>query len=464
MQKEVKHTDIVIIGAGLTGLTTGFWLKKAGKDLLILERSNRTGGQIHSFQEEGFLFESGPNTGVVSYPEIIELFEALSPKCSLETAREASKCRLIWKGDRFHALPAGLIQAVTTPLFTLKDKFRILGEPFRKKGTNPNESVAELAARRLGKSFVRYAVDPFLSGVYAGDPNKLITRYALPKLYNLEQQYGSFIRGSIAKAKQPKTDRDKLATKKVFSVKGGLNKLTDAMTEAIGTERILLETENISIQPVKGQWELTFHTPEGPQSLVAKHIVTTTGAYTLPQLLPFVPKEQMDKISNLFYAPVVQVSVGFNDTGKQHFQAFGGLVPSCEKKDVLGILYPSACFEGRSPQKGTLFSFFIGGVQRSELTSLSDEELKALIRRELHNMLKFPAGKEPDLIRIFRHQRAIPQYELSSGERFQTIEKIEKQYPGLILAGNIKGGIGMADRIHQASKVAERLIHGIQNA
>ena len=202
---EPQQTDILIIGAGLTGLTTGFWLTRAGKDIHILEKADRVGGQIHTFREKDFVYESGPNTGVVSYPEVAELFEALSPACALETAREESKRRLIWKGNRFRALPSGLFSAVTTPLFTLGDKFRILGEPFRAKGNNPDESVGELAARRLGKSFLHYAVDPFLSGVYAGDPMKLVTRYALPKLYNLEQQYGSFIRGTIAKAKQPKT-------------------------------------------------------------------------------------------------------------------------------------------------------------------------------------------------------------------------------------------------------------------
>ena len=169
---DSQQTDILIIGAGLTGLTTGFWLTRAGKDIHILEKADRVGGQIHTFREKDFVYESGPNTGVVSYPEVAELFEALSPACALETAREESKRRLIWKGDRFRALPSGLFSAVTTPLFTLGDKFRILGEPFRAKGNNPDESVGELAARRLGKSFLHYAVDPFLSGVYAGDPMK----------------------------------------------------------------------------------------------------------------------------------------------------------------------------------------------------------------------------------------------------------------------------------------------------
>ncbi|MBC8602108.1 protoporphyrinogen oxidase [Parabacteroides acidifaciens] len=450
-------TDIVIIGAGLTGLTTGFWLSRAGKDLQILECSDRVGGQIHTFREEGFVFESGPNTGVVSYPEVAELFAALAPACTLETAREESKRRLIWKGDRFHALPSGLFSAVTTPLFTLGDKFRILGEPFRAKGTNPDESVGELAARRLGKSFLRYAVDPFLSGVYAGDPLKLVTRYALPKLYNLEQEYGSFIRGSIAKARQPKTKRDLLASKKVFSAVGGLDRLTTAMADAIGHTRITLSAADVTIRPSAGKWQITYTTAEGLQTLIANKVITTTGAYTLPSLLPFIPKEKMEQVSNLHYAPVVQASVGFRNTGGLRFEAFGGLVPSCEKKDVLGILFPAACFAGRAPEGGALFSFFIGGVKHANLTTWPEDELEVLIRHELHAMLKFPEEAGPDMIRIFRHEHAIPQYEQNSGIRFATIAELEASYPGLILAGNLKGGIGMADRIRQATEIANHL-------
>ncbi|MDR0976961.1 MAG: protoporphyrinogen oxidase, partial [Prevotellaceae bacterium] len=186
----MNQTDIAIIGAGLTGLTTAFRLRS--RDLVVLERQPRTGGQIHTHRADGFTFESGPNTGVVSYPEVAELFADLAPACRLEEACPAAKRRLIWKGNRFHQLPSGLASAVTTSLFTFRDKLNILGEPWRPKGTDPDESVGALARRRLGRSFVDYAVDPFLSGIYAGDPDTLVTRYALPKLYNLEQQYGSF--------------------------------------------------------------------------------------------------------------------------------------------------------------------------------------------------------------------------------------------------------------------------------
>ncbi|MDD2437163.1 MAG: protoporphyrinogen oxidase [Massilibacteroides sp.] len=453
----IKETDVVIIGAGLTGLTSAFYLKKRGRNLQILEQADRTGGQIRSFHSDGFVFESGPNTGVISYPEVAELFLNLASDCRLVTAFETAKRRYIWKGNRFHELPSGLFSALTTPLFSFTDKFRILSEPFRAKGNNPDEPIADMVCRRLGKSYLDYAVDPFLSGVYAGDAQKLITRYALPKLYNLEQKYGSFIRGAIAKAKQPKTGRDRLATRQVFSTEGGLDRLTSALTHRIGMDNITLSASGIRINPNEGKWEITFSSPQGQKTIWANRVITTTGAYSLSGLLPFIPEKEIKKMTDLSYAPIVQIAVGVNNIGNLAFNGFGGLVPTREKKDVLGILYPSACFAERAPEKGALFSFFIGGIQHRELTELSDTELETLVIRAFHSMLKFPSGIEPDLLRIFRHARAIPQYERSSGERLQIIEAVEKRYPGLYLAGNIREGIGMADRIKQATLLGNRI-------
>ena len=456
------QTEIVIIGAGLTGLTTAYYLARKGRQVVVLERMEIPGGQIQTHSEEGFVFESGPNTGTLSNPEVAELMADLEQtsggKCRIETAPDASKRRLIWKGSRFHDLPSGPVSAVTTPLFTLGDKFRILGEPWRKKGTDPNESVGALARRRLGKSFVDYAVDPFLSGVYAGNPDTLITRYALPKLYNLEQNYGSFIRGSIAKMKEPKTDRDRLATKQVFSAVGGLGRITHALADFLGTQRLLLGVREVKVRPTENGWSVSYLDKEGGrQEIKCRQVVTTCGAYSLPDLLPFVDNGTMHQLNNLKYAPVVEISVGVRDTFGGDYQAFGGLVPSCEQKQVLGILFPSACFTGRAPEGGALFSYFIGGVKQAELLDRSDDELAALVEQYFHTMLKFPAQAKPDLIRIFRHQRAIPQYEVTSGERLEAIERLQHDYQGLTIAGNLRDGIGMAHRIKQAVDIANLL-------
>ena len=441
-----------MIGAGLTGLSTAFHLHRQGRDVVILEKADRVGGQIHTYHENGFTFESGPNTGVVSFPEVAELFQMLEGSCQLEIARESSKRRLIWKGDRFHELPSSPVSAITTPLFRLSDKFRILGEPWRKKGTDPDEPVGALAARRLGKSFYEYAVDPFVSGVYAGDPMKLTTRYALPKLYNLEANYGSFIRGAIAKAKEPKTDRDRLATKKVFSAVGGLQRLVEALSKDL---RIITGANNLKVMPTAdGQWSCTYN---GTEEIVCRKVVTTVGAYALPALLPFIPEAQMQKMSNLFYAPIIQVILGVKNTRGLDFPAFGGLVPSKEQKRVLGILFPSSCFEQRCPDGGALYSYFIGGARHTDYLQKSDDEIREITLEAFHSMLKYPADMQPDLLRIFRHEHAIPQYWSDSGERFATIETLQQQYPGLILAGNMRDGIGMGNRIHQGATIASSI-------
>lgn len=445
----MQNREIVIIGAGLTGLSTAHNLKKYGHDVVIVEKDGRIGGQIQTHQEDGFVFESGPNTGVVSFPEVIELFDDLAGDCELEIARESSKRRFIWKGNRFHALPSGPLSAITTPLFRLSDKFRILGEPWRKRGSDPDEPVGALAQRRLGKSFYEYAVDPFVSGVYAGDPMKLTTRYALPKLYNLEANYGSFIRGAMAKTKEPKTDRDRLANKKVFSAVGGLSQMVDAMAKGLD---IILNAHDVKIRPADGGgWHVTFN---GMEEIQCQRVVTTVGAYALPSLLPFIPAERLKPFTQLFYAPIIQVCVGIRDAMGLDFPAFGGLVPSKEQKRVLGILFPSSCFEGRAPEGGALYSYFIGGARHTDYLQKSDEEIRQIVLDEFHAMLKYPAGVEPDLIRIFRHERAIPQYWSDSGERFKLIEELQGQYQGLVLAGNMRDGIGMGNRIHQGAEIA----------
>lgn len=451
----MKKYDVVIIGGGITGLTAAFRLQRGGKSVLVVEKTDRVGGQIRSHSESGFTFESGPNTSVLSNPEIVELFEDLSPEVELQTANPAAQRRLIWKGRGFHPLPSGLLSAITTPLFTLSDKFRVLGEPFRRKGDDPNESVGDLAARRLGRSFVDYAVDPFISGIYAGDPYNLTTKYALPKLYNLENEYGGFVRGSLAKAKLPKSEREKKATKKIFSARGGLQSITDGLARKIGAENIILSAQNVEIRE---GFSVSYTLGAERKTVEAKSVVTTCGAYELDSLLPFVDSQSLLPITRLEYAPVVQVSVGVGCPDDKLLMAFGGLFPSKEKRSVLGILFPSDCFDGRAPQGGKLYSFFIGGMRSPHMVNLPQERIEALVRGQMEELLGYDPCVKIDVLRVFVYPKAIPQYRADSKERFEAIETLQRQYQGLILAGNIKGGISMSDRVRQGCDIAAEIL------
>ncbi|HWS01637.1 MAG TPA: protoporphyrinogen oxidase [Prolixibacteraceae bacterium] len=447
--------DVVILGAGLTGLTTAYHLKKRALDFIVLEQAARTGGVIQSVSEDGFLYEEGPNSGVIGNIEVVRLFEELGTECELEAANNLVKKRYILKSGRWEALPSGLKAAVRTPLFTLKDKFRILLEPFRPAGKDPHETLAGLVKRRLGKSFLDYAIDPFIIGVYAGDPGRLVPKYALPKLYILEQKYGSFIGGSIKKQFETKTEEEKKVTRGVFSVRGGISSLIGALEKNIGKEKILLNSGEVRVMPVEDYFEVSYLGKKGERIVLqTKKVISTIGAYQLDQVLPFIDPAAMSKITALHYTRVLEVILGFKEWKGMKLDAFGGLIPFVEKRDLLGVLFMSALFSGRAPEGGALFSIFMGGVRRPDIFLLPDETVKEIVASEICDVMMLE-DFQPDLFKILRHSWAIPQYEADSGERFLAIDRIQKQFPGLVIGGNLRDGIGMADRILQARNLSE---------
>lgn len=458
--EEIK-TDISIIGAGLTGLTLAYWLKKSGKNVIILEKTNHIGGVIRTESNGLFTWETGSNTGVIGTPELVALFDSLKDKIEVETPGPQVKNRWIWKNQKWEALPSGLCSYITTPLFSTKDKFKILGEPFRKPGTNPDETIADMVERRLGRSFLDYAVDPFISGIYAGDPYKLVTRYALPKLYALEHNYGSFIRGSIKKRKEPKSDLQKRVSREVFSIKGGLQKLIEALVEEIGTKNIILNCTELYVEPGQGSYTCIFKDKgHNETALQSQKIITTIPGNLLPDVLPFLGKE-LGSIAGLNYAKVVQVAACYKEWKGIEINAFGGLIPSKENRDCLGILFPSSLFENRSPKAGAVLSVFLGGVKKPEMILEPDEKIKKIALKEIQETLR--TSNLPDVLKIYRYENAIPQYELSTGARLEAIEAIQTRFPGLILAGNIRDGIGMADRVKQALQIAGKIEPRIKN-
>lgn len=452
------ETEIVIIGAGLTGLTISYYLNKFNKRFITIDRNDRVGGVIQTCYENGFVYEKGPNTGVISNTSIVELFDELSQDCKIQMAGSYKRKRYILKAGKWHHLPMGLIDAIKTPLFSTYDKFRITGEPFRKRGDNPHENLADFVKRRLGDSFLKYAVDPFILGVYAGDPEKIIPKYALPKLYNLEQKYGSLILGGVRKIFEKKSSIEKRVNRKVFSVKNGLSSLTDTLYKKAGIENFQLNAKNVVVDKLLDGYQVSFTNKNNePVFISAKNIITTVGSYELAELLPFVNKGKMLNICTLSYAKVVVVIVGFRKWNGIKLDGFGGLIPFVEKRDILGILYISSLFENRAPKAGALLSIFIGGVRREELTKLNDSKIKQIVEKECKELLALNEFN-PDLFKIFRYNNAIPQYGIESGNRISAIAEIQQENKGLFIGGNLIDGIGMADRIQQGCRLAEKVI------
>lgn len=454
---QTEKYDAIIVGGGLTGLTIAYYLNKAGKKVLILEKNERLGGVIHTYSENDFIYETGPNSGIISTIEAVELFEDLSQYCHLEIANKESKARWIWKNGKWHPLPSGLKAGITTELFDLKDKIKLLFEPFVPKGTNPDESVADMVRRRMGESFLNYAVDPFISGIYAGNPNKLITKYALPKLYNLEQNFGSFIGGSFKKHLKHKDPNRKRISREVFSMELGLQNLAKALESSICGATVATSAENVSLE-FKGRPYCVSYLVEGEQKQAfAEYVITSTGGYALKDFFGGIDKNEVSEIVNLKYAKVVQAVLGYKKWTGIELKSFGGLVPTIEKKNILGILFISSIFKQRAPEGGALLSVFMGGERRPDIYEMEDSEIEKIVIESIREMLQ-PKDIKPDLFKIHHYENAIPQYEISSKKRFAQIEAIENKYPGVVLAGNIRNGIGMSDRIAQARQIVDGIL------
>lgn len=450
-----KHVGVLVVGAGLSGLVSAFYLKEKGKNILVVEKSNRPGGVIETGVQGGYVYERGPNTGIVANAAVEDLFSRL-PGCTIELANPVSKKRFILKDDVWHALPNGLVSGLTTPLFNSFDKLRILGEPFRSRGTNPDETLASFVRRRLGGSFLDYAVDPFVKGVYAGDPNTLVVRHAMPKLFALEQRYGSLVRGSVLKAKDDRRNGVQKSSRATFSASGGLSSLTNALYNAVGKDSFLLGSRIINVEAHDNSYKVIVDVGGQPVEIVANKIVSTVPAHQLPDVLPFVEKRVMENITNLKYSPVVVVALGFDSWNGVNTDGFGGLIPSKEDKSMLGVLYMSSLFANRAPLRGRLFNVFVGGANNPSVAAMNDDEIIGIVQREFSLLMK---NKEfdPSLLSLQRHPCAIPQYDITTQSRLEAIAEIETRYAGVIIGGNARDGIGMADRILQAKTIAEKL-------
>jgi len=456
------QADVVVVGAGLTGLTTAHYLNKSGVDFLIIEKNDVAGGAIQTEMAGEFTYEKGPSTGVMSNETVQELFNDLSAFCTLERAADSVNKRYVLKSGSWHALPSGLMTGIATPLFTLKDKLRLLGEPFRKAGTDPNETLAQLVKRRMGDSFLDYAIDPFILGVYAGDPNLLVPRFALPKLYNLEQKYGSFMGGAIKMGREKRCDanqkKEKKSGNRIFSVRGGLSQLIAALVKSIGEERLIPGIRDLVVVPDGDGYLVEGLRRDGlPVTVKAKKVISTVGAHELSALLPFVPNDQISRITNLLYARVVQVAIGFSRWDGLPLDAFGGLIPFSEKRDILGVLFPSAFLSQRAPQGGAMLSVFMGGVRRPDIFDQTDSQIREMVEREVCDLMQLK-NFNPTVFKIFRYREAIPQYGADCESRFSVVEKLQRDYPGLIIGGNLRNGIGMADRILQGKTMATSVL------
>lgn len=433
-----------IIGAGISGLALAWQQKRRGKDCCVLEAASQVGGAMRTHVDGEHFAEEGPNSILLNSTPIEEFLYSIPglPERIVE-ANPAAQKRYIVRNGRLHAVPSGPLSALTTPLWSLAGKLRVLREPFI--GPAPaehEESVADFVRRRLGDELYRYAINPLVGGIYAGDPEQLSLRYGFPKLYALDQNHGGLIRGGIAKLRQARKQTGPKLRKRIISFQGGMAELPEKLDAALGPQlqtNVTLE----SIQQTPAGWQVKWENADGAQQSIFEKVILTLPAHQLGRL-PLEPEVRaaLAPLQEIEYPPVSVLSLGYKRSAVQHpLDGFGALVPECEGHNILGVLFPSSIFAARAPSDEVLLSVFIGGKRQPELATADTEALKASVLPEVEALLGIQGA--PTFVHHKHWPQAIPQYKLGYGQQLQQMAAIEHSFPGLQLAGNYRSGISV---------------------
>lgn len=454
-------TDVIVIGAGLSGLVTAYRAKRAGLSVAVFELRPRPGGVIGSERKAGALFERGPNSGLDTTPLINAMLDDLGIRAERVDGSKASSKRYVVRGGQLVALPMSPGAFLRTPLFTFGAKLRLFAEPFIARApADAEESIAQFVRRRLGQEFLDYAIEPFVAGIYAGDPETLSVPAAFPRLYALEQQHGGLIKGAImgARARRKSAEKGKNAASS-FSFRDGMQTLTDALARAVGNVDCDVKVTRVERRADGGFAVAGERFGRGFERL-ARAVVIATPAYAAADLVKDLAPAAAVALAEIPYPPVTVVASAYKRRDILHaLDGFGFLAPAKERPAVLGTLFSSTMFENRCPSEVAVLTTFVGGRRNPELASAADSEVTASVQAELERLLG--AGAGPMWSEVTRWPRAIPQYTKGHLARIARVEDAERSVPGLYFCANYRGGVSIGDCVKAGHATAERLAAGI---
>ena len=457
MDTSPAALDVLVVGAGISGLSTAFGLARRGLSVEVLDSGARPRGVIGTIEREGALYETGPNSALDTTPRIGELIEAAGVAAERLPASQVADTRFVVKGGRPVALPMSPGAFLATPLFSPLAKARLALEPFiRRQPADEEETIAHFVRRRLGREFLDYAIEPFVAGIYAGDPERLSVPAAFPKLHALEQRYGSLIVGAILGARERRKRAETAKnTAKSFSFRGGMQTLTDALARAAG--RVTLEARVVSVSRLSdGSFVVVFDKDGETLTRHARAVVLAVPAGEAARLAyPLVPEATL-ALQEIEYPAVLSVATAYRREDVTHpLDGFGFLAPRVEHRAVLGTLFSSSMFPGRAPDGQVLLTSFLGGRRNPELALAGDEAIVAKVEAEHRSLLGVRA---PALWNaVTRWPRAIPQYGPGHLGRIAKLAQAEQDIPGLKFCANYRGGVSVGDCIANAHATAESL-------
>ena len=440
---------IAIIGGGISGLTFAYYLQKAGVAYDLFEADERTGGNILSLHPpEGYLLEAGANSLQLS-AELEELLHELGLTDQIQEAAPVSQQRFVLRNGRYQQLPASPPALLTSSFFSLKAKLQILRELTRKTGpAQPTETVADFFRRRFGSEVLDYAVNPFMAGIYASDPEKLLLHQTFPQLAALEQQYGSVLRG-LAKTGKGAPRR------RIFNLKNGLQTLTAALGATLTHSKIgqpvqrILRAEAGGYHVLPDQSSAVAHSNELPETYT--HLVLALPAYAAAPLLSPLFPEAAAALAAIEYPPMSVVYSAYDRTAVQHpLNGFGALHPKVENAYAAGSIWTSAIFPNRVPTGQVLFTTFVGGSQYAAQALHDEAEQLAAVHQELARFYDISGG--PRWQTRYVWPRSIPQFDAHIEPARTAVAALQPQ--GVLAVANWQAGVSVPDCVKYARNLA----------
>ena len=475
MDGKGKH--IVIVGGGISGLSTAWYLQKQaaekGLDLhyTILEKSSRWGGKILTEQvdadgDQPFIVEGGPDAFLTQKPWALQMARELGlEERLLGTNDDRRKVYVLNKG-RPTPLPDGVLLIVPTKIkpFALSRLISPLGKlrmgldliiPPKKDGQD--ETLAEFITRRLGSEALDKIAEPLMSGIYNAEAERQSLLATFPRFRALEEKHGSLIKGMLASRKARKQRSGSKTTQNpskspvsmFVSLKDGLEELVRVLPGKLNGD-LRLDTSVTEVRQLDGRLSLKLN---NGQRMAADAIVLAIPAYCAAGLIKDIAPDAATGLDAIRYVSTGTISLAFRREDVELLDGFGLVIPRSENRLINAVTITSIKFDRRAPAGYVLLRAFFGGSRRPEMMELDDDQLLALVLSELDAVLGIDA--QPLFRRIYRWHRANPQYDVGHLDR---IEAIEKGLPdGLYLTGSPYRGIGIPDCVHQGQQTAEQI-------
>jgi len=443
--EEERKVDLAVVGGGITGLAAAWTAAAEGFSVVLLESSDRFGGSVITHRANGYTIEGGPHTLLVNDQEVEDFLQSCGLWDQAIESQPGAAKRFVVRDGRPAALPSSLPSFLTGSFLSVPGKLRLLMEPFLQgKGSPKEEAMGPWVKRHFGREVSEGLADPFISGIFAGDPEKISLQAAFPELAKIAGLHPSLIRSFLKKKKISKADGVVKYPRRMLSFPEGLAQMIGHLSRK-GSFRSLAGSRLRSISKDKEGWFLQYRTgsEEAGRRLRANRILIAVPPHVLPEL-PFADgiKSKLAEFSKVESPPVTTFSIAYRREDVTHpLDGFGVLAPSRESREVLGILFDSSLFPGRAPAGEVLLSAFLGGVRNAERGRLDTETILRLVRKECRELLG--AHGEPTYWKSTFWPRAIPQYNLGYHNIAANLNEIEAENHGLAFAGNARDGVSL---------------------